>query len=687
MSHRYFTVLLALGLSITAFAQLQNEETRVFKQTKYPVGLDNYQSILYYFNGNEALNIRHSVICSVRSEIQNMKVNPAAHSLAVVFPNKDKSSVEIYYLNKRDERLHHFPEKVIGKAQAICYTPDARELMIASGNKLLTFELNKYTLVQEDLLSATPVSLCTSRNGYFLGGITEDGQAVIWNLETKAVRKVFNTPARVNAIAFSADNKQFGILTANGELKIYDTRQFEEQVSIGQLNQAITFAFHPDGKYVGVVTNPSTIEVINTLKTEERDPVTVLEGGISYVQFVYTETTNYMAFNTANSLSYKNVTSLTPYYTRLLEEELSQRFDEWQQRLPGETLEEYQLRVNDENRNRKSHEWEEEISTRLASDLVAMSSVTLGSYNAAQELLALNFSTMPTIFLSVPANEVSDFDDTGNLEFHNVKYGLTREDTFEMVYADIYNKKVGKTYTFDNRERRSLDYLHDEEGFVPLEYIQQASMEEVMLKEIKEKVVEAALQQNVITDHTQIAVNARVVNDYDADGKQIYNYEVSYKYDVEEEFSSRDDFPSGRFQVEQSAAAMSMLAIVKESLEGSLNQYLRPGKKLKVQVTGSADATPVRRVIPYQGVYGDFTNEPIYQNGELTSITVTKASGITTNEQLAFLRALGVKNYIQNNVAGIDQMKADFIENVEVSKDRGSAFRRISVVFTFVDAF
>lgn len=687
MLRKYFLGLLALGLSVSAFAQLQNEPTRVFHQPVYPAGLDNYNSIVYYYNGKSTYNIMNSLICTVKDDIQSLKVNPAAFTFAVLYPNKDKSRVEIFYLMEKEKLLHRFPEKEVGKAQTLCYSPDARTLMIACGNKLLSYELGKYTLVKEDLLSEVPTALCTSRNGYFLAGITEKNHVVVWNLETKAVRKTFPASARVNAIAFSPDSKQFGILTADGQLKIYDTRQFEEQVSIDKLGQALTFSFHPDGKYVGVATSPTRIEVVNTLRTDERDPFSDEDGSISYTQFVRSTSTNYLAYNTAHSLSYKDVTCLTPYYTRLMEEELGQRMDEWLQRLPGETLDEYQLRVNDESRNQKSHEWEEEIATRLASDLVSMSSVTLGSYNAAQQLLALEFSTMPTIFLSVPAEDVSEFDDTDNLEFHNVKYGLNRDDTFEMVYADIYNKKLKKTYNFDNRERRSLEYLRDDEGFVPLEYIQQASMEEVILKEIKEKVVEAALDQNVITDHTQIAVNARVVNDYDANGKQIYNYEISYKYDVEEEYSSRDDFASGRYQVEQSAAAMSMLAIVKESLEGSLSQYLRPGKKLKVQVTGSADASPVRRVIPYQGVYGDYVNEPIYQDGELTAITVTKDGGITKNEQLAFLRALGVKNYIQKNIANIDKMQTDFTENIEVSQNRGSAYRRISVVFTFVDAF
>lgn len=130
-----------------------------------------------------------------------------------------------------------------------------------------------------------------------------------------------------------------------------------------------------------------------------------------------------------------------------------------------------------------------------------------------------------------------------------------------------------------------------------------------------------------------------------------------------------------------------MLKIVKEAFEGDFAQYLKPGKKLKVVISGTADATPIIRNIKYDGSYGDFEDEPIYENGELTAITVTKATGVDENRQLAFLRAEGVKNFLQNNVDKLKEMNADYRFNVDVAEGKGSEFRRITANFTIIDVF
>ena len=174
---------------------------------------------------------------------------------------------------------------------------------------------------------------------------------------------------------------------------------------------------------------------------------------------------------------------------------------------------------------------------------------------------------------------------------------------------------------------------------------------------------------------------------YDADGKKILNYEVNFTYEVDPEFSAAEDFPPGKYVVDESGAASSMLKIVKEAFEGDFSQYLKPGKKLKVVISGTADATPIIRTIPYNGMYGDFVDEPIYENGELTAITVTKADGVKENRQLAFLRAEGVKDYLQKNVEKLKDMDADYTFKVDVSEGKGSEFRRITANFTIMDVF
>ena len=71
----------------------------------------------------------------------------------------------------------------------------------------------------------------------------------------------------------------------------------------------------------------------------------------------------------------------------------------------------------------------------------------------------------------------------------------------------------------------------------------------------------------------------------------------------------------------------------------------------------------------------------------MSNITVTQASGITENEQLAFLRAEGVREYISHRIPAFKSMNTDYRQYIEVTEGKGGEFRRINVEFTFIDAF
>jgi hypothetical protein len=66
---------------------------------------------------------------------------------------------------------------------------------------------------------------------------------------------------------------------------------------------------------------------------------------------------------------------------------------------------------------------------------------------------------------------------------------------------------------------------------------------------------------------------------------------------------------------------------------------------------------------------------------------VTKATGITENTQLAFVRAAGVKDYLSTHIATLQDTKNSYVFNVEVAEERGGEFRRIHIQFTIIDAF
>ena len=303
-------------------------------------------------------------------------------------------------------------------------------------------------------------------------------------------------------------------------------------------------------------------------------------------------------------------------------------------------------------------------------------------------MLNIEFNSLPAIDLEVPEEERSSFANADNLSFSNAVYTLNENDEFVLAYVEVLNETTNKVYIYDNIGRTRLDVIETDDNFIPLEIIQQISLEEVKLEEIKQEVVEEHTQEDLITDNTEIHVKTDVEKDVDANSKEIYNYKVGYEYEVVNvSQSANDDFPSGSYNIKNANAAQTLVKIIKKSFDGDFAKYIQPGKKVKIIITGSADASPIRGKIAYNGIYGEYTNEPYYNNGDLDNVTLTKDSGITTNQQLAFARGLGLKTTMENEIESLKTTRNEFEYHVKVSDQKGGQYRRISVEVIVYDAF
>ncbi len=658
----------------------------VYPQTFRPVALENYLFSSYYYNGPSVYNLRSFPLCRITGEIRSLKINPSGATYAVWTQKKGKkSAIAIYDLWKADRLLRNL--KIDYEPTAICYAPNARNFVAASADgRLHVYEAREYAETQTFDLPFKAMLLAISSNGFFLAAANEN-LLNVYNFETGKLRKTIPVSDRVNHIAFSADNATFAVLTSDGMLTVYDTRTFLPVQEFDSMGVARSCDLHVDGKYIAVVTGEQRIALVNRLDRSDLRYIDSPAEGITDIHFIKdTQNRVFLLYNTAQSLVYALLTDLQPNYNQLMNDEVNEKMNAWMKQMPGESLTDYQARVNDETRMKQMALFETEVATRMADNLLSASTVTLGDFNMSTNTLALNFDTMPTIYLDVPQNEVAMFTSADDLEFRNAQYGLMADDHFELVYVDVYNKRTQGIYTFDNRERRSLDYLKSDDDFVPLELVQRSNMEEMKLMEIRENVLEEAKTQNIVSDHTQIAVKTGIVPAVDADGEKIMNYEIGFSYNVEKGFSAQEDFAPGKYHTDRSGAASSMVAIIKKAFEGEFAQYVKEGKKVRVVVTGMADNLPITGRIPYDGVYGEFVNEPVYGE-DLYALTVTKETGITMNDQLAFLRAAGVKHCVVREVAELERMDADYEYHVKLLDKAGGEYRRISVDFTFIDAF
>ena len=681
MKQKLIILLSLISFSYTICAQQDRTRTII----KPAHGWDNVNFALCWYNDKDIYNIASYKFCSP-GKVLDTKSSPASNTFAAMYAKGKNRMVSIY--NYSDGAAKH-TFKLQDNPTAIGFSANAKYFCIADAGRVIrVFNSFDYQQIRTIPTAFAPKKISLSSNGYYIAAF-EDHIVYIWNFETGRVRKIIEMENNVNHIAFSPDNARMAILTEVGKLYIYDTRTFEQTEIRDGMSDAKECEFHPEGKYVSIITSTDKISILNMKNPlEERQLVQASYGGVNHIGYARSvKGIMNLVYNNGSQFVFHPLEELIPDYERLIRSEVEDKMDEWLKQMPGESLEEYHLRVNEETRAQQYALFENEIATEMAGDKVGQAEVSFGNYNQEQQMLEISFDNMPEIYLEVPQEDVAEFSKPEKLTFENSVYGVTEDDKFELLYTEVTNTETGKKYVFDNLEKQSLEYLASDDNFVPLDLIQQSSMEEIKLQEIREEVVTAAKEASLISEHTHIDVKTKVEASTDADGKKIMNYSVDFNYDVEQEFSAQEDFGPGKYIISQSESAMAMLKIVCNAFENEFKEYLVPGKKVIINVTGSADAAPIKNKIAYNEEYGAFNEELVYNKGELTTISLDKSTGITSNEQLALLRAMGVKDYVRKNVQQLNNMQCDYNTCLNVSNERGAEFRRIGIKFVFVDAF
>lgn len=674
-------------LCVSANAQNSNvtiDKNLIYRQEKTPEHVDNHNYTSYFTAGKDVYNLKSVPIGHSGADIVDFKVNPAGYSYAVLSGKGRKYTLGIYDTNNA-KRLLAKNDKLTS-ATAIVYSPDSRNIYVADGDKILKLHSKDLTADRTIPIVNSPSILVTDSKGMYLAGAI-DRIVDIYNEQEGTHRAGITAQAPVADVQFNNEGDKMIVLCTDGSVEVYGTRDFSLQrrhTDLGTATKAISV--HPDDKFVAVAADGNRIQFLNLNDDFDRPFITYPTGPKGFVRFITTRSGEvFVAFDADNSLVYKRVTGFAPNFTKMMLDQLNDRMREWTKMGPMETEEEYRARVNPESIERQRRLFANEIATSLAGDLISHSNVVLGNYNPHTGMLQISIGSLPTIYLTVPQEDMATFGDGTNLSFDNAVYGITANDTFELIYVDVFNPTNGKTYTFDNLDREDLTNLSTDDSFISLDLIMKSNREDVLLKGIKDRIVDEAKANNLISEHTHINVDTRLEPAFDANGRNIQNYRVSFDYNVAPGFSEHEDFPAGKYMLETSNAASSLMRIIRQAFESEFASYIVPGKRLQVEITGSADGTPINRTIPYDGSIGVFDNEPVRVNGELSSLSVSAESGIKTNEQLGFLRAQSLRHAMLEQLPQLQDMKTDYRYNIEVSEDRGSEYRRISVVLTFID--
>lgn len=663
-------------------------------------------SVIYLSEDHMLYNLMNRAVYD--SPVYDFNINPTGASIAVVNKNaknivivSNREKNVILATIKGDKKTDPFDEKGRNgtpSVTAMTYSSDAREILAANDfGEIITYSTDGYWTASVIEAGKIYDHIAVSPNGYYIAA-AHGSEMDIWDVDAADIKRIVRFAGKVNHVTFSPDSREIAVSCDTSGLQIVnaiDHHRTEVTKGIQNVRQA---SFHPDGKYIAYAKADSIIvyNLINHRRAFSAgsirikgEPLDIPMSDIMALNFHSNNSTTTLSHNTGDKVVFWDMSSLPPLYRSKLSEEVDKLMSDWIRQMDGESLEEYRVRVTDDNAARQKAMLLDQAATAIATQVIALEDPFISEeYDMENHTIDIKFEQLDAIKLEVPEEEFQEVRE-GDLSYENPIYTLDDMDEFQLVYLEVVNRTTDKTYIFDERDYiiEDIEFEDDDIDFIPVAMLQTVNMEMEMLQQQTQEIMEEKKQENVITDKTAITIDTEIESDFDSDGNKIYNYNLGYQYDVSEGFSYQEDFGPGKFIVTESNAAMTMLEAIRTALAGDMKKYVDQAKSIEITITGSADAIPVGRIL-YNGSCGEYVETPYYAKDELSSMTVTDETDIRNNEQLAFIRAASVKVWLENNVEELRANSAKCVYNyrTEVSDVRGGEFRRIIVNIKFRDA-
>lgn len=663
-------------------------------------------SVIYLSEDHMLYNLMNRAVYD--SPVYDFNINPTGASIAVVNKNaknivivSNREKNVILATIKGDKKTDPFDEKGRNgtpSVTAMTYSSDAREILAANDfGEIITYSTDGYWTASVIEAGKIYDHIAVSPNGYYIAA-AHGSEMDIWDVDAADIKRIVRFAGKVNHVTFSPDSREIAVSCDTSGLQIVnaiDHHRTEVTKGIQNVRQA---SFHPDGKYIAYAKADSIIvyNLINHRRAFSAgsirikgEPLDIPMSDIMALNFHSNNSTTTLSHNTGDKVVFWDMSSLPPLYRSKLSEEVDKLMSDWIRQMDGESLEEYRVRVTDDNAARQKAMLLDQAATAIATQVIALEDPFISEeYDMENHTIDIKFEQLDAIKLEVPEEEFQEVRE-GDLSYENPIYTLDDMDEFQLVYLEVVNRTTDKTYIFDERDYiiEDIKFEDDDIDFIPVAMLQTVNMEMEVLQQQTQEIMEEKKQENVITDKTSITIDTEIESDFDSDGNKIYNYNLGYQYDVSEGFSYQEDFGPGKFIVTESNAAMTMLEAIRTALAGDMKKYVDQAKSIEITITGSADAIPVGRIL-YDGSCGEYVETPYYAKDELSSMTVTDETDIRNNEQLAFIRAASVKVWLENNVEELKANSAKCVYNyrTEVSDVRGGEFRRIIVNIKFRDA-
>lgn len=229
-------------------------------------------------------------------------------------------------------------------------------------------------------------------------------------------------------------------------------------------------------------------------------------------------------------------------------------------------------------------------------------------------------------------------------------------------------------------------YNDDIHSFI-LKRLRQTTMqrEKKMNKQIQQMLVNLPNAEKLY-DETFVRITTQVVEDTTEEGSPEINFVYNISYNCHHFEGTEDDYPSGAYLWSTSNSCRAICNLTKSMIESELSDIFTAGRTTTITITSTTDATEIQH-IDYKGEFGDLRYMPAVFNDENVRISVDQKDGITTNAQLAYLRARSVQSFLDEQVGVLKRSQNEYRFVTRCFDMTGPHYRRSSLQIVVHGAF
>ena len=229
-------------------------------------------------------------------------------------------------------------------------------------------------------------------------------------------------------------------------------------------------------------------------------------------------------------------------------------------------------------------------------------------------------------------------------------------------------------------------YNDDIHSFI-LKRLRQTTLqrEKKMNKQIQQMLVNLPNAEKLY-DETFVRITTQVVEDTTEEGSPEINFVYNISYNCHHFEGTEDDYPSGAYLWSTSNSCRAICNLTKSMIESELSDIFTAGRTTTITITSTTDAAEIQH-IDYKGEFGDLRYMPAVFNDENVRVSVDQKDGITTNAQLAYLRARSVQSFLDEQVGVLKRSQNEYRFVTRCFDMTGPHYRRSSLQIVVHGAF